>query len=143
MGGNGTSPNATAIEAMTRRALLVGGSSLALLGGLWWMQDDSVSAATFGVVKSADEWRGLLAAPAYDVLRRHGTERPYSSPLNAEKRKGTYHCAGCDLALFASDTKFESGNGWPSFYRPLANAIGTKVDRSLLLARTEVHCRRC
>ena len=136
-------PKSTAIETMSRRAWLAGGGSLALLAALWWMQDDSVAAATFEVVKSDDEWRQLLKGPAYQVLRQHGTERPHSSPLNAEKRKGAYHCLGCDLPLFSSDTKFESGTGWPSFYRPLANAIGTKSDRSLLMVRTEVHCRRC
>ena len=77
------------------------------------------------------------------MLRRHGTERPNSSPLNAEKRKGTFACAACNLPLFASDTKFESGTGWPSFYAPLDNAIATASDRSLLVLRTEVHCRRC
>ena len=76
-------------------------------------------------------------------MRHHGTERPFSSPLNAEKRKGTFACAGCGLPLFASDTKFESGTGWPSFFRPLANAVATSSDRSLLMPRTEVHCRRC
>jgi peptide-methionine (R)-S-oxide reductase len=77
------------------------------------------------------------------VLREHGTERPYSSALNHEKRKGTFACAGCELPLFSSETKFESGTGWPSFYRPLPDAIGTSQDRLLLIARTEVHCRRC
>jgi peptide-methionine (R)-S-oxide reductase len=77
------------------------------------------------------------------VLRLHRTEIPGSSPLNGEKRKGTFACAGCDLALFSSDTKYESHTGWPSFYRPLANAIGTATDYVLLLPRTEVHCRRC
>ena len=107
------------------------------------MQDETVSAATFEVVKSDDEWRRILKGQAYTVMRHHGTERPYSSSLNHEKRKGTFHCAGCELALFASETKYESNTGWPSFYRPLPNAIGTRTDRSLLIARTEVHCRRC
>jgi peptide-methionine (R)-S-oxide reductase len=136
-------PKSTAIETLTRRAWLIGGCSLAVLAGLWWMQDDSADAATFEIVKSDEEWRRILKPAAYTVLRQHGTERPYSSPLNLEKRAGTFHCAGCDLPLFASETKYESGTGWPSFYRPLANAVGTKVDRSLLVARTEVHCRRC
>ena len=138
-----TGPKFTAIETMSRRAWLVGGGSLAVLAGLWWMQDESVSAGAFEIVKSDDEWRRILKGPAYKVLRQHGTEWPSSSPLNAEKRKGAYHCAGCDLPLFASEAKFESGTGWPSFYRPLANAVGTKSDRSLIIARTEVHCRRC
>ena len=109
----------------------------------WWMQDDEVRADTFEVVKSDDDWRRVLSGPAYKVLRQHGTEPPFSSALNKEKRKGTFACAGCDLPLFASDTKFESGTGWPSFWQPLPDAVGTSVDRSLLMKRTEVHCRRC
>ena len=136
-------PKSIAIETMTRRAWLVGGGSLALLGGLLLVQDETVSAATFEVVKSDDEWRRILKGQAYTVMRHHGTERPYSSSLNHEKRKGLFHCAGCDLALFSSDTKYESGTGWPSFYQPLPNAVRTRIDRSLLIARTEVHCRRC
>lgn len=89
------------------------------------------------------EWRKRLNAAQYDVLRKHGTERAGTSPLNQEKRKGTFACAGCDLPLFSSDTKFESGTGWPSFYQPLPNAVGTKTDRSFFMSRTEVHCSRC
>jgi peptide-methionine (R)-S-oxide reductase len=89
------------------------------------------------------DWRQRLTANQYMVLRQHGTERAGSSPLNKEKRKGTFTCAGCDLPLFSSDTKFESGTGWPSFYQPLANAVETKTDRSFFMARTEVHCARC
>ena len=138
-----TGSKSTAIETMSRRAWLVGGASVAVLAGLWWMHDGGVKAASFEIVKSDDEWRRLLKPAAYKVLRQHGTERPFSSPLNHEKRKGTFACAGCELPLFASDTKFESGTGWPSFYRPLPNAVGTSSDRSLLVPRTEVHCRRC
>jgi peptide-methionine (R)-S-oxide reductase len=98
---------------------------------------------TFEVKHSDAEWRKLLSPAAYDVLRSQGTETPWSSPLENEHRKGTYSCAGCALALFSSDTKFESGTGWPSFYRPLANATRTTVDKSWLEVRTEVHCRRC
>ena len=89
------------------------------------------------------EWRKRLNAAQYDVLRKHGTERAGTSPLNHEKRKGTFACAGCDLPLFSSDTKFESGTGWPSFYQPLPNAVETTTDRSFFMTRTEVHCRRC
>ena len=89
------------------------------------------------------EWRKRLTPAQYNVLRNHSTERPGSSPLNNEHRKGTYVCAGCDLPLFASDTKFHSGTGWPSFYQPLPNAVGTKTDRSFFMTRTEVHCSRC
>jgi len=100
-------------------------------------------AATFEVTKSDAEWRAQLTAEQYRVLRKHGTERPGTSPLNGEKRAGIYHCAGCDLALFSSATKYDSGTGWPSFYAPLDNAIGTSEDRSFFMTRTEVHCRRC
>ena len=89
------------------------------------------------------DWRKRLTAEQYDVLRKHGTERAGTSPLNHEKRKGTFACAACDLPLFASDTKFESGTGWPSFYQPLPDAIGTTSDRSFFMTRTEVHCSRC
>src|SRR5437763_14315872 len=88
-------------------------------------------------------WRERLTPEQFHVLREHGTERAGTSPLNREKRAGTYHCAGCDLPLFAADTKYESGTGWPSFFRPLPNAVGTTTDRSFLMARTEVHCARC
>jgi len=89
------------------------------------------------------EWKQRLAPAAYRVLRQEGTEPPGSSPLNKEKRRGAFHCAGCDLPLFASDTKFESGTGWPSFYAPLPGAVGTRTDFKLILPRTEYHCARC
>jgi peptide-methionine (R)-S-oxide reductase len=97
----------------------------------------------FEVTRTDAEWRKLLSPAAYDVLRHQGTEPPWSSPLEYEHRKGIYSCAGCDLALYSSDTKFESGTGWPSFFRPLPNAIATQTDSSLFEVRTEVHCRRC
>ena len=97
----------------------------------------------FAVTKTESEWRKVLTFEQFNVLRKHHTERPFSSPLNKESAAGTYHCAGCDLPLFSSETKFESGTGWPSFYAPLENAIGTAIDRSLVIPRTEVHCRRC
>jgi peptide-methionine (R)-S-oxide reductase len=96
----------------------------------------------FSHLSDAD-WRKRLTSAQYDVLRKHGTERAGTSPLNREKRKGTFACAGCDLPLFSSETKFESGTGWPSFYKPLDNAVETKSDRSFFMTRTEVHCRRC
>ena len=130
-------------ETMTRRAWLVGGGSVAALAVLWWMRDDNADAATFEIVKSDDEWRLLLKPAAYKVLRRHATEQPFSSPLNDEHRKGSFACAGCELPLFGSETKFDSGTGWPSFYEPLPDAIGTSTDHLLVLPRTEVHCRRC
>jgi peptide-methionine (R)-S-oxide reductase len=101
------------------------------------------AAERFEVEKTEAEWRKQLAPAQYRVLREHGTERPGSSPLVAEHRKGVFQCAGCGLPLFSSDTKFESGTGWPSFWTPLDGAVATTRDRSLLMVRTEVHCRRC
>ena len=90
-----------------------------------------------------DEWRKTLTPEQFRVLREHGTERAGSSALNQEKRPGTFRCAGCGQPLFSSETKFESGTGWPSFTAPLEQAIATTVDRSLFMTRTEVHCARC
>ncbi len=92
---------------------------------------------------SEAEWRKRLSPEAFKVLRQEGTERPFSSPLNAEKRQGTYSCAGCELPLFSSSTKYDSGTGWPSFWEPLPMALGTKKDFKLIVPRTEYHCRRC
>ena len=89
------------------------------------------------------EWRELLNADAFDVLRRHGTERPFTSPLLEEDRTGLYACAGCGLALFKSDTKFKSGTGWPSFTQPIADHVSDHVDRSFGMVRTENRCARC
>jgi peptide-methionine (R)-S-oxide reductase len=97
----------------------------------------------FPVQKTDAEWRALLSDEQYRVLRAHATERAGSSPLNGEKRAGTFVCAGCGNALFESTTKYESGTGWPSFWEPLPDAIGTSVDRTFLMVRTEVHCARC
>lgn len=98
---------------------------------------------TFPVQKTEAEWRAALSPEAFLVLRGHGTERPGTSPLNFEKRSGTYNCAGCGNPLFASDTKYESGTGWPSFFRPLEGGVATTTDRSFFMVRTEVHCARC
>lgn len=97
----------------------------------------------FEVEKSDVEWKKVLSADQYAVLRHEATERPFSSPLEKEHRRGTFACAGCALDLFSSATKFESGTGWPSFWAPLDNAVGTRRDISLGMLRTEVHCRRC
>ncbi len=98
---------------------------------------------TFGVVHTEEEWSNLLTPEQFRVLRKHGTERPGSSPLNGEKRAGAFACAGCGLSLFHSSDKFESGTGWPSFTRPIEGAVGTAEDRGWFMTRTEVHCRRC
>jgi peptide-methionine (R)-S-oxide reductase len=98
---------------------------------------------TFPVQLSDAEWRRKLDPAQYNVLRKHATERAGTSKLNGEKRAGTFICAGCGKPLFASETKFESGTGWPSFYEPLEGAVGTTEDRSLFMARTEVHCADC
>jgi len=106
-------------------------------------KDATVAADATPVTLSDAAWRKLLADDSYDVLRHEGTERPFTSPLNNEKRKGTFVCAGCDLPLFKSDTKYDSGTGWPSFWSPIPGALGTKVDYKLIAPRTEYHCRRC
>ena len=100
-------------------------------------------AERFEIEKSEDEWRAQLTDEQFGVLRGHDTERAGSSPLDREKRAGAFHCAGCDLKLFAADRKFDSLTGWPSFWAPLDGAIATTADRSLSSVRTEVHCRRC
>jgi peptide-methionine (R)-S-oxide reductase len=129
---------------MPRRNLLVAlGSSL----GAFFTSVSSAEAAS----KAQDPawqlseavWKQRLSPAAYKVLRQEGTERPFSSPLNGEKRAGTYVCAGCALPLFSSKAKYESGTGWPSFWQPLPNGIATKLDFKLIVPRTEYHCRRC
>ena len=100
-------------------------------------------ARDYNVSKSEEEWRHALTAEQYEILRRQGTERAGTSPLNEEKRGGVFVCAGCGAALFDSKTKFESGTGWPSFFAPHTGTVETEADRSLLLARTEVHCANC
>jgi peptide-methionine (R)-S-oxide reductase len=97
----------------------------------------------FEVMKTEAQWRAKLTPDQFHVLREQGTERPGSSVLDHEKRRGTFACAGCDLPVFSSDAKFDSGTGWPSFWKPLPNAVGTTTDTSLFMTRTEVHCRRC
>ena len=130
---------------ITRRGIFLGtaGAVAAYAAMRVGTATDAAPAQNFEVQKTDAEWRSLLTPAQYDVLRKEGTERPGTSPLNKEKRKGTFACAGCDLPNFSSETKFESGTGWPSFYQPLPNAVGTTTDRSMLMTRTEVHCRRC
>ncbi|WP_315831477.1 peptide-methionine (R)-S-oxide reductase MsrB [Bradyrhizobium prioriisuperbiae] len=133
-----------------RRLLLTTVAGLSFLAAFRWLRGDAHAAGasqskseTFEISKTPEEWRRQLSSAQYGILREHGTERPYTSPLNKEHRKGTFACAGCDLPLFASETKFDSGTGWPSFYQPLADAVGTTEDRTFMMLRTEVHCRRC
>jgi peptide-methionine (R)-S-oxide reductase len=131
---------------ITRRGLALG--ALGLLSGaaaaqLLRAQAAQSPKAAFEIEHTDTEWRTLLTPAQYRVLRKQGTEIPYTSPLNSEKRKGTYHCAGCDLPLFSSATKFNSRTGWPSFYAPLKSAVGTRPDYSHMMVRTEAHCRRC
>jgi peptide-methionine (R)-S-oxide reductase len=101
------------------------------------------SAQGYEVTKSDADWKKVLSPAAYEVLRHEDTEPPFSSPLDKEHHKGIFACAGCALDLYSSDTKFDSGTGWPSFWKPLNNAVLTKTDNSLFMTRTEVHCRRC
>jgi peptide-methionine (R)-S-oxide reductase len=98
---------------------------------------------TFEITRTDAEWRKLLTPEQFYILRQHGTERAFSHPLDREYRPGSYSCAGCQLPLFSSTTKYDSGTGWPSFHTPLENAIGTRIDRGFFMTRTEVHCRRC
>lgn len=119
------------------------GAGAAFAGATAFASRGTAAGAAFEITKTDAEWRRILSPEQYYVLRDHGTERAGTSPLDHEKRKGTFHCAACDLPLYSSDAKFNSGTGWPSFYQPLPNAIGTSVDTSWFSVRTEVHCRRC
>jgi peptide-methionine (R)-S-oxide reductase len=97
----------------------------------------------FEIMKTDEEWKKQLTKEQFYVLRKHGTERAGSSPLDKTYAPGTYHCAACDLPLFTSEAKFDSGTGWPSFFQPIENAVGTQPDNTFFMRRTEVHCRRC
>ncbi len=130
---------------LTRRVALLGAVSVLGLAvaGRFAMRSKPASADTFAVTHTDAEWQKLLTPDQYAVLREAATEPAGSSPLLNEHRKGVFACAGCDLALFSSDTKFESGTGWPSFWKPLDGAVKTEVDNSLFMQRIEVHCARC
>ncbi|WP_375691371.1 peptide-methionine (R)-S-oxide reductase MsrB [Pseudooceanicola sp. LIPI14-2-Ac024] len=121
---------------MNRRSFTLGALLAPLTGR-------AVAAEPFEVTRSDDEWRAMLTDLQYRVMRQEGTERAGTSALNAEKRAGTFLCRGCDLPLYSSQHKYDSRTGWPSFWQALPEAIGTKTDRKLLIARTECHCRRC
>ena len=124
------------------RREFIGASALALAGAAIFPAR-AVSSGKFEVQHSAGEWRRRLGSQRYAILREGATERAYSSPLNKEHRSGTFACAGCGLPLFSSKTKFESGTGWPSYFRPLPKAVITRPDNSYFMQRTEVLCRRC
>ena len=126
-----------------RRAFLglTGAAGIGLL--LFGRTGDADAGTRFTVSRAPAEWKRILGAQRYRILREAGTERPFSSPLNKEHRKGTFVCAGCANPLFSSATKFDSGTGWPSFWRPLRGAVVTRTDRALLMKRTEVLCARC
>ena len=124
---------------MNRRTLSFAGISLAALG---W-SGRLAQAGAFEVTKTDAEWKKILTPESYEVLRHESTERPFTSKLLDEHRKGTFNCAGCGLAAFTSEQKFDSGTGWPSFFDVMPNAVIKKEDSTLFATRTEVHCRRC
>jgi peptide-methionine (R)-S-oxide reductase len=133
---------------MTRRFLLMMGTLLtpaavgiAASSFPWWKA--AADSETFAVAHSDAEWRKLLTPAQFNVLRMSGTEPPFTSPLLHEKRRGNYVCAGCDLDLFSSTTKYDSRTGWPSFWAPLENAVGTTGDTTFGMTRTAAHCSRC
>jgi peptide-methionine (R)-S-oxide reductase len=125
---------------MNKRTFLL--TTLAVATGTLSMKTQA-EAETFEITKSDAEWAKALSPEQYRVLRDHGTERAGTSPLDHEKHNGVFHCAACDLPLYSSKTKFDSGTGWPSFFQPVPGAVRTSVDRSFFSTRTEVHCRRC
>ena len=133
---------------MRRRQVLGGIAGIAGLTVLAKLTLDNeegtmASTETFEITKSEVAWRKILTPEQFDVLRKHGTERAGSSPLDKEYSRGTYVCAACELPLFSSETKYNSGTGWPSFWTPIEGAVRTSKDWTLLIPRTEVHCRRC
>lgn len=129
------------LQDMNRRSFLSGLAVVLVAGGA--RLGNAGNATTEKVYFSEEEWRKRLTPKQFRVLREEGTERAYTSPLNDEKRKGTYACTGCGLALFTSDKKYDSGTGWPSFYDVIPGRVGTKTDYKLILPRTEYHCSRC
>ena len=130
---------------ISRRAMLSGGGLLIFAGFAMpeALRSGRASARGFPFMLSDEQWRKRLSTRQYAILRKEATEPPFASPLNNEHRKGVFLCAGCGQRLFSSATKFDSGTGWPSFWKPLPGAINTGTDRKLGYARTEVHCARC
>ena len=125
------------------RRTAIGATGTALVGLLLLRQPAPAGAARFSVMHSPDDWRRILGPERYAILREAATEHPFTSPLLNEHRRGIFVCAGCARPLFSSSTKFDSGTGWPSFWRPLPGAVVTRADHSLLMERTEVLCARC
>ncbi len=121
----------------------IGAGGMAAAGAILWAAGGRSAPTHYEVTLPDAEWRKRLSPPAYAVLRQEGTEPPFTSPLNDEHRAGIFVCGGCALPLFSSATKFDSGTGWPSFWAPIRQAVSTTSDRTLGMARTEVHCRRC
>ena len=130
-------------RSLDRRTLILGMSAGAATLVLGACDPSPAEAKAFPLQLRDAQWRERLSPQAYQVLRHEATERPFSSPLDKEKRRGTFACAGCGQALFSSATKFDSGTGWPSFWAPLKQGVGTRRDFSLGISRTEVHCARC
>jgi len=137
-------------KGFNRRRFLFSAGGTTIIAGtlLYYLLGKTNSMATtkdenFEVTKTEAEWKEVLAPEQFQVLRKHGTERPRTSPLDKIYTAGTYICAGCDLPLFTSGTKFDSGTGWPSFYQPIDGAVATTTDRTLFMTRVEVHCHRC
>ncbi|APG63456.1 peptide-methionine (R)-S-oxide reductase [Sphingorhabdus lutea] len=132
---------------MHRRNIIAGGSILLATGAFFgfgiFRNNQAAAKPAFPYQKSDAAWRRDLSRAQYDVLRQEETERAFSSPLNNEKRKGTYVCAGCSQQIYRSNDKYDSGTGWPSFIRPISGKVATKTDYSIGLPRTEVHCARC
>ena len=136
---------------MKRRDMLLGGAGLLTVlsaGSAAWLMRlgrpaHAAAETDFEIAHTEAEWRSLLPPDRYGVLREEVTERAFSSPLNDEKREGMFHCAGCDLAVYSSAKKYDSGTGWPSFWEAEPDAIGTKEDNTFFMTRTECHCRRC
>lgn len=131
------------MKAETRRTLLTWLGAGAALPVLAACGGPRAQAKTWPVSRSDAEWKKRLGAEEYRILRKAGTERPFSSPLDKERRAGTFHCAGCGKALYSSQTKFDSGTGWPSFWKPLPGAIATATDYKIGIPRTEVLCADC
>lgn len=125
---------------LTRRTAV---TSLAALVASAGLTRAAAPKGTFEITKTDEEWKKLLSPEAFSVLRKHGTERAFTSPLDKIYDPGVYHCAGCDLALFSSETKYDSTTGWPSFWAPIESALGMTTDRAWGMLRTEVHCKRC